>query len=44
MIAVVKKSPDFDDPQAEKIASDVTWSRVFERTLRIYHDAISQHN
>ena len=44
MIAVVKKSPDFDDPQAEKIASDFTWSRVFERTLRIYHDAISQYN
>ena len=40
MIAVVKKSPDFDDPQAEKIASDYTWPRVFQRTLAVYHDAL----
>lgn len=40
MIAAVKKSPDFDDPQAEKIASDYTWSRVFERTLSVYTDAV----
>ena len=33
MIAAVKKSPDFDDPQAGKIASNYTWPRVFERTL-----------
>jgi len=40
MIAAVKKSPDFDDPQAEKIASDYTWARVFERTLPVYKDAL----
>jgi len=42
MIAAVKKSPDFDDPQAEKIASNYTWPRVFERTLSVYHDALQQ--
>ncbi len=40
MIAAVKKSPDFDDPQAEKIASDYTWPRVFDRTLSVYKDAL----
>ena len=43
MIAVVKKSPDFDDPQAEKIASDYTWPRVFQRTLSVYNDALDRH-
>jgi glycosyltransferase involved in cell wall biosynthesis len=42
MMAAVKESPDFDDPQAEKIASDFTWSRVFERTLSVYKVALSQ--
>ena len=42
MIAAVKKSPDFDDPQAEQIASDYTWSCVFERTISVYHDALKQ--
>ncbi|WP_319404501.1 glycosyltransferase family 4 protein [uncultured Desulfosarcina sp.] len=42
MISTVKKSPDIDDSQATKIASDYTWSRVFERTLSIYHDAVDQ--
>ena len=42
MITAVKKSPDFDDPQAEKIASEFTWPRVFDRTLRVYQDAINQ--
>ena len=36
MIATAQKSPDMDDPQAEKIASDYTWSRVFERTVSLY--------
>jgi len=40
MIATVKKSPDFDDPQAEKIASDYTWPRVFQRTLAVYYDTL----
>ena len=43
MIAAVKKSPDFDDSQAEKIASNYTWPRVFQRTLAVYHDALRQH-
>ena len=43
MIAAVKKSADFDDPQAEKIASNYTWPRVFQRTLAVYHDALRQH-
>jgi hypothetical protein len=42
MIAAVKKSPDFDDPQAEKIASDYTWPCVFERTVSVYRDALKQ--
>jgi glycosyltransferase involved in cell wall biosynthesis len=42
MMAAVKRSPDIDDPQAEKIASKYTWPRVFERTLSVYHDAINQ--
>ena len=42
MISAVKKSPDVDDPQAEKIASDYTWPRVFERTLSVYKDAVLQ--
>ena len=42
MIAAVKKSPDFDDPEAEKIASDYTWPRDFERTLSVYQDALSR--
>ena len=36
MIATAQKSLDIDDPQAEKIASDYTWSRVFERTVSLY--------
>lgn len=40
MIAAVKKSPDVDDPQAQKIASDYTWPRVFERTWSVYKDAV----
>ncbi len=43
MIAAVKKSPDFDDPQAEKIAANYTWPCVFQRTLAVYNDALRQH-
>jgi glycosyltransferase involved in cell wall biosynthesis len=43
MIAAVKKAPDFDDPQAEKIASDYTWPRVFQRTLAVYNDVLGQY-
>jgi glycosyltransferase involved in cell wall biosynthesis len=42
MISAVKKSPDFDDPQAEQIASDYTWPCVFEPTISVYHDALKQ--
>jgi glycosyltransferase involved in cell wall biosynthesis len=42
-IAAVKKSPDFDDPQAEKIAAKFTWPCVFQRTLSVYKDALRQH-
>ena len=48
MIATVQKSPDMDDPQAEKIASDYTWSRVFARTVSLYetlaNKPIGRHN
>ena len=44
MIAAVKKTSDFDDPQAESIASYYTWPRVFKRTLRVYKDAFNQKN
>jgi glycosyltransferase involved in cell wall biosynthesis len=43
MIAAVKNSPDVDDPQAEKIAADYTWPRVFERTLSVYNDTVHQN-
>ena len=43
MIAAVKKTPDFEDPQAERIASNYTWSRVFERILTVYKDVLHQN-
>jgi glycosyltransferase involved in cell wall biosynthesis len=36
MIAIAARSPDVDDPQADKIAIEYTWSRVFDRTLSVY--------
>jgi len=30
MIATIKKTPDDEDPQAEKMASYYTWPRVFD--------------
>jgi len=44
MIATVSQSPDVDDPQATKIASDYTWTRVFKRTLSVYEDVTSNLN
>lgn len=38
MIATVRRTPDVDDPQAEQIATEYTWSRVFERTLSVYEE------
>lgn len=40
MIAIVNRSPDVDDPEAEKIATHYTWSRIFERTLSVYKTAV----
>jgi glycosyltransferase involved in cell wall biosynthesis len=37
MLKVVKQFPYVDDPQADLIAADYTWTRVFERTQAIYH-------
>jgi glycosyltransferase involved in cell wall biosynthesis len=42
MIAVVNRSPDFDDPEAVKIASDYTWSHVFMRTLSVYDEVMNK--
>ena len=42
MIAVARRVPDFDDPQAEQIAADYTWPRVFARTLSIYRQLVQQ--
>ena len=42
MIGAVKINPDVDDPQAEKIASQYTWKRVFQHTLSIYKEAVYQ--
>ena len=42
MMAVVKKSPNYFDPQAEKIASSYTWQRVFERIASVYRDAVDE--
>ena len=43
MIAAVQNSPDFEDPQAEKIAANYTWSKVFERTLSVYKEVLYAH-
>jgi glycosyltransferase involved in cell wall biosynthesis len=39
-IDAVRKSPDFDDPQAEMIASSYKWPSVFKRILSVYNSAI----
>lgn len=40
MISRVKKSPNFTDAYAEKIASDYTWKRIFDRISTVYHHTI----
>ena len=40
MIMTASRSPDFDDPKADIIATDYTWSRVFKRTLSVYEAAV----
>jgi len=39
-IDAVRKSPDFDDPQAEMIASSYKWPGVFKRILSVYNNTI----
>jgi glycosyltransferase involved in cell wall biosynthesis len=43
MIATVRHAPDFDDPRADKIAADFTWSRVFRRTSSVYRELMPEH-
>jgi glycosyltransferase involved in cell wall biosynthesis len=38
MIATANRSPEIDDPHAEKIATDYTWAHVFERTVSVYEE------
>ena len=40
----VRKSPDFEDPQAEMIASSYKWPSVFERILSVYKNAVDGKN
>ncbi len=40
MISKVKKCPDYHDPQAEKIAANYTWQKVFNRIEAQYHKAM----
>jgi glycosyltransferase involved in cell wall biosynthesis len=42
MMAAVKNSPDHNDPEAERIAANYTWSRVFERTLSVYREVLDE--
>lgn len=42
MIANIKRSSDFSDPEADKLALQYTWPQVFDRTLKVYHDAVIQ--
>jgi hypothetical protein len=40
MIAAVRHAPDFDDPQADKIAAGSTWSQVLASTVSIYRELV----
>jgi len=42
MISKVKETPDFDDPQAEKIATQCTWRKIFKRILSVYRQTIRE--
>jgi len=41
MMAIVKKKPDFEDEQAEQIASGYTWSHIFKKTRSVYHEVVA---
>ncbi len=43
MITTAERFPNFDDPQAEKIAQNYTWSRVFKRTFSVYEEVLRNH-
>ncbi len=43
MIAIIKRCPNFNDPEAEKITSHYTWSQVFDRTLSVYNKVVLQN-
>ncbi|MFZ5571350.1 MAG: glycosyltransferase family 4 protein [Thermodesulfobacteriota bacterium] len=40
MISTVRECPDFDDPHAEKIASQYTWRKIFKRVESVYLQAL----
>jgi glycosyltransferase involved in cell wall biosynthesis len=40
MIATAKRSPDVNDPLADKIAASYTWPQVFKRTLSVYNSLL----
>ena len=42
MMANIKRSSDFSDPEADKLASHYTWPQVFDRTLNVYQDVVIQ--
>ncbi len=44
MINRVRTAADIDDPQADRIAAQYTWPRVFERTLSVYRGAIARRS
>ena len=41
MIAAVRRCPDVNDPQADHIAAEYTWPRVFERTISVYVEVLN---
>lgn len=40
MIATIKSAPNFNDPEADKIASHYTWPQIFDRTLSVYNEVV----
>lgn len=41
MMAAVKRSPNFSDAHAQKIAVEYTWKRIFHRIVSVYHEAVN---
>ena len=40
MIEAVRKSPDYEDPEARSIARNYTWGRVFEQVSSVYREIV----